>query len=165
MSEMNIKYSELYDWWFNPSNKYCWFDATELDDENISNLFGELIHIDWVSQIDLESLDFKQSIGLILAHDQIIRHWVRVQTKLNNIVNSQVHIQYHLNIIKYFTKNFYEKNKNIINGNDFCFVLLPLRHEQSSSNIKFVLEETWEKISNTNNPELKQVALRVKYFF
>jgi tRNA(Ile)-lysidine synthetase-like protein len=157
MTEINNKYSELYEWWFNPSNKHCWFDATEIDDENIVNLFGELIQIDWISQINFKSLDFKQSIGFIIANDQIIRHWVRVQTKLNNIVNSQVHIEYHFNIIKYFIKNFYVENKNIINGNDFCFVLLPLRHEQGNLNIQYVLEETWDKISNTNNPELKQI--------
>jgi tRNA(Ile)-lysidine synthetase-like protein len=157
MTELNNRYSELYEWWFNPSNKHCWFDATESDDENICNLFGELIQIDWISKINLESLDFKQSIGFILANDQIIRHYVRTQIKLNNIVNSQVYIGYHFNIIKYFTKNFYVKNSNILNGHDFCFVLLPLRHEQSYSNIRYVLEETWEKISNTNNPELKQI--------
>ena len=85
MAEINNKYLELYEWWFNPSNQHCWFDATEFADENRVKLFGELIQIDMISQINLESLDFKQSIGFILANDQIIRHWVRVQTKLNNI--------------------------------------------------------------------------------
>ena len=66
MTEINKKYLELYEWWFNPSNKHCWFDATEIDDSNIVNLFGELIQIDLISQINLDSLDFKQSIGFIL---------------------------------------------------------------------------------------------------
>ena len=83
MTEMNKRYSELYEWWSNPSNKHCWFDATEFDDENISNLFGELIQIDWISQIDLEdeiwlydlkvisSVNFLDAIKLSLSFSNV----------------------------------------------------------------------------------------------
>ncbi len=78
MENTNIyyKYTELYNWWFNPVNKRCWFDSTDSDDLEISNKFGDLLEPDFIefTQENIEKLDFTQSIGYILVHDQVVRH-------------------------------------------------------------------------------------------
>ncbi len=174
MENTNIfkKYTGLYNWWFNPVNKRCWFDSTDSDDLEISNKFGDLLEPDFIefTQENIEKLDFTQSIGYILVHDQVVRHWVRAstieRTGENFITRPLEFFDAHYNIIKNFVIKFYSSNKDKINGHDFCFVLLPLRHTQDYSNIKFVLNETWEKLSYTsdnpennqeNNQELKQI--------
>jgi uncharacterized protein (DUF924 family) len=159
-TNIHYKYTELYNWWFNPVNKRCWFDSTDSDDLEISNNFGDLLEPDFIefTQENIEKLDFTQSIGYILVHDQVVRHWARA----NFITRPLEFFDAHYNIIKNFVIEFYSSNKDKINGHDFCFVLLPLRHTQDYLNIKFVLNETWEKLSNTsdnpeNNQELKQI--------
>ncbi len=156
MTEILInRFEELYNWWFNPVNSNCWFNATEQDDIKISNLFGDLLTHKY---FDVDLLNYKQSIGFILVHDQIIRHWVRT----NNYTNKKnEYFLLHYKIIENFIKNFYFKNKNIINSYDFCFILLPLRHTQDFNLIKFVLVETWNKLEKLDktkqNNQLKQI--------
>jgi tRNA(Ile)-lysidine synthetase-like protein len=154
-TDIYLRYTELYNWWFNPINKRCWFDSTDLDDIEISNLFGDLLDPEFIELTDLSKLDHIHAIGFILVHDQIIRHWARA----NFIKSPEEFFDSHYNIMKNFITNFYCFNKDKINGYEFCFVLLPLRHTQDYLKIKFVLNETWEKLSNTpeDNQELKQI--------
>lgn len=152
--EFYTQYTNLYNWWFNPINQKYWFNSVESDDLEISNLFGDLLDPDTIEKTDVFELDYYQSIGFILAHDQISRHWVR-SNKINRI---NEFLDAHYNIIKNFIMNFYSLNCNKINGHEFCFVLLPLRHTQDYDKIKFVLNETWKKLENNNlNEDLKQI--------
>jgi tRNA(Ile)-lysidine synthetase-like protein len=149
----STNFIELYDWWFNPENKKYWFNSTEENDKLITEKFGYLVNI----QIDIcnKKLDFKESIAYILVHDQIIRHYLRVNMVLHYL--EKLYKYTHYNIIKEFIKNFYENNKNNLHGYYFTFVLLPLRHTNEYKNIKYVLDETWNKIENTNNNELIKI--------
>ncbi len=136
---------ELYNWWFDPSNHKYWFNSTRTNDQMITEKFGLLTDFD-LGQVSI-SLNLPQSIGYILAHDQIIRHCVRA---LDKPVSE---IEYHYRLIEKFIEIFYNANKDVLEGYEFCFVLLPLRHTNVYWKINFVLGETWNKLDNLTRLE------------
>lgn len=150
----NFSYlTELYDFWFSIDTEKFWFDSTpEFDDiirtkyenllENLS--FDKLSHNLSQSIVNKIENDYKMSIGLILLHDQIPRHIFR-----NNIDK----ITEYLNQILQFSRKIYIKNKYELKPNDYCFVLLPLRHTNNFNNIMYVIQETKLKIKQ-NKTEL-----------
>lgn len=141
---------ELYNWWFDPVNNIYWFNSTSSTDKIISEKFGELVD---QLKIKPENLTLNQSIGYILIHDQVVRHWVRHQ----QVEFPELIIENHFKIIHDFINNFYSNNKEQIIGYDFCFTLLPLRHTNDYFKIRFVLEETWKKLEQVSDPEIKKI--------
>jgi tRNA(Ile)-lysidine synthase len=147
-SKISFEILELKEWWFNNSN--IWFDSNESDDIMIANKYKHLLNIDF--NVDFNS-DFnndlmankKLGIGYIILLDQITRHIVRAMKYSNNLITDN------LNKIIDFVKIFYSKYKNNLEGHEFCFVLLPLRHSNIFENQTFVMKETWDKISNVNS--------------
>lgn len=170
MSNINtlIRLEELYDWWFNPLNRHYWFNATKQDDENISIKFGSLLSIEsWVEITEITKFNFKQSIGLILLYDQVIRHWMRYKqiSDISDTNENKINLlESSYNFIESFVKKFYFKNKNEINGYDFCFTLLFLRHSNSFDNIKYVLNLIWDKLEKIGfenvNSEIGQIYIK-----
>lgn len=130
---------ELKDWWV--ENKNLWFDSNEYDDLMITNKYDKFIKINYDNEILLSKKNF--GIGYIILHDQITRHISRakkyqisfVQTKLRQLVD--------------FVIEFYQIYKNELEGHEFCFCLLPLRHTNQFKNQVFVINETWNKIKNS----------------
>ena len=128
---------ELYSYWF--SNQDVWFNATKENDLYISDRFKGLY---WINPNKIE-LSRCESIAYILLYDQISRHIYRENTELNKkIINDN------LNKIIPFVKDFFENNKDNLNDEEFCFVLLPFRHLKDYQNFIIVVNETWKRIKN-----------------
>lgn len=145
---------ELVYWWF--LNQKVWFDSTELNDIDITNKFEYLMDINWDIDWDFMTLNKEIGIGYIILYDQITRHIARVKK------SSFTYISEHLSKIIKFIDLFYPIHKNNLNGNEFCFVLLPYRHSNIFSNQTFVMNQTWEKILNSNQNE-KSIKIYKKY--
>lgn len=156
---MNVldKLDELYNWWFDPQNHVNWFDSSKSNDELISNKFGYLLDPESheAIKIQINNFNFTQSIGYIILYDQVLRHWARHK----NLYNQNL-IKINYLLIEKFIDNFYQSNKNIINGYDFCFILLPFRHTNDYLKIKFVLEETWAKLESESDLKIKQIYIK-----
>jgi tRNA(Ile)-lysidine synthetase-like protein len=144
---MSITYiksiGKVYDFWFDPKNSQIHFNSTKEDDKLITELFQELhTNLNNLSFDDLTKLKCKDSISYIILYDQITRHIYR---------NNQDIISYYLNKIIAFVRYFYNKNKDILNIDEFCFTLLPLRHTNNSEDTFFVINETWKRIKLGDN--------------
>lgn len=144
---------ELKDWWFNNQDK--WFNSNESNDIEISKKYQYLLDLDY----KLEILINDKILGLsyIILYDQITRHVARAQNKPSYYV-----FDYLDKLIK-FIDLFYPKYKNELNGWEFCFTLLPLRHTNIFDKQKFVMNETWGKILNINQTDTKLIQIYKNY--
>ena len=142
---------KLKNWWIGCPN--VWFGSTESDDMEITRKFE---HIDSIQyELDILINLYDESIGYIIFQDQISRHISRAKNlpppyltnKLDNLIE--------------FVKKFYQLNKTILSGYDFCFVLLPLRHTKKFDLETFVIKETWEKLKalKKNSPDTNTLEL------
>lgn len=150
-NNINIKMNDLiklHDWLL--ENKQYWFNASSEDDVMISNKWSYLYDIQ-VNQDELLKLDIKTNLGYIILNDQIIRHKVRAESLDSNIIKEK------LKLILEYVKVFYQLNKSELEGYNFCFTLLVLRHTNDFNECTFVLNETWKKIDETDNTEIIQV--------
>jgi tRNA(Ile)-lysidine synthetase-like protein len=140
---------ELYSYWF--SNQDVWFNATKEDDLYISDKFKELF---WIKP-NKNELSRCEYIAYIILYDQVSRHIYRENSEDNKLIINN-------NLIKIipFVKDFYENNKDDLNIEEFCFVLLPLRHLKDYDNFLFVVNETWKRIKqdNLNEKDKNQVV-------
>ena len=131
---------ELKDWWLNNDDK--WFNSSELNDIEISKKYEYLLDVEYKLEILLD--DKILGLSYIILYDQITRHIARAQNKSSNYILN------YLDKLLNFIDLFYPKFKNELEGWEFCFTLLPLRHTNIFYKQKFVMNETWEKISNLN---------------
>ena len=125
----------VYDFWF--EHPHMHFNATSDDDKIITSKFQDLHN--YYSQLDLDcvkKLNYKESISYIILYDQLTRHIYR---------NNQDSISYYLTKIIPFVRYFYDNNKDKLTNDEFCFVLLPLRHTNNSVDIFYVIKETWKR--------------------
>lgn len=151
---------KLKNWWFLNSN--LWFNSNDLDDLNITNEYEYLISCDFDEEYIIMNKNL--SIGYIILNDQITRHVARA--KKYDKKYGEKYILENLNKILKFSKKFYNFNKNILEGFEFCFVLLPLRHSNNFNNQIFVITETWNKLENSFTNELINIYknyLKVSY--
>jgi len=144
---------ELKDWWFNNEDK--WFNSYELNDIDITKKYEYLLDTDY----KLEILMGDKILGLsyIILYDQITRHIARAQNKPSNFI-----LDYLDKSLK-FIDLFYPKYKNQLEGFEFCFTLLPLRHTNIFYKQKFVMNETWEKILILNHSDTKLIKIYKNY--
>lgn len=130
----------IREWWLD--NKNVWFGSTESDDIEIASkfedMFGLIIDEDYLIE------NISHGIGYIILYDQITRHIKRARNY------SEQYILDNLEKILGFVEKFYSTNKNNLDGYDFCFVLLPLRHTNNFESQSFVIKETWNKITKFN---------------
>lgn len=131
-----VELIELKNWWLSNSN--VWFDSTESDDINITLKYEDLMTTNFDEEIIIQNKEL--GIGYIILYDQITRHIVRAQKYSNNYIFDN------LNKILEFVKKFYSKYCDDLQGYEFCFVLLPLRHSNNFDFQTFVMKETWKKI-------------------
>jgi tRNA(Ile)-lysidine synthetase-like protein len=134
--------SELYDFWFLTDTSKYWFDSTPEFDNLIKEKYKNLLDSSILSILQIEQQkyledNYKLSIALILLYDQVPRHIYRNETSK---------INYYLDLIVLFSKKVYIKYRYDLKENDFCFVLLPLRHTNIFENILYVIQETKIKI-------------------
>lgn len=140
--EQQTELIELKNWWLLNSN--IWFDSTVSDDINIAIEYEDLITINFDEEIIIKNKEL--GIGYIILYDQITRHIARAQCYPNN------YIMDNLNKVLDFVKKFYSKYCDDLEGYEFCFVLLPLRHSNDFKEQTFVMGETWKKIDTLPNP-------------
>lgn len=135
--QYTMKLIDIYTFWF--ESPQLWFNSTPENDDIIKEKFGYLFN----EQIKLPdpNTEYIESIAYILLYDQITRHVNR---------NNPDTIQMEMDKIVLFAKDFYSINQDKLNPNEFCFVLLPLRHTKIYDNCMFVLKETWKKIDKSN---------------
>lgn len=147
----NIELIELKNWWFN--NKSIWFNSSDQTDVEITNKYEHLVDKNY--DIDIIIKNKEMSIGYIILYDQITRHIERTKKYSNEYT-----IKYLDNIIP-FVKLFYNNYKNELDGYDFCFSLLPMRHKHDFELQCFVVNESWNKITNVdeNNKELINIYI------
>lgn len=131
---------ELKKWWFANSN--IWFDSTESDDIYISSNYEYLLSMIFDEEYIIK--DKELGIGYIILYDQITRHIARAKKYNDSYITDK------LNKILEFVRNFYIIYNNDLEGYEFCFVLLPLRHTNQFENQTFVMDETWNKIVNAS---------------
>lgn len=133
---------ELKNWWFDNNN--VWFNSSEYDDMIITNKFEHQLEHNFDFDFDILHKNKELGIGYIILHDQITRHIKRSKNY------SEDYILNNLTKINDFVEIFYNKHKNDLLANEFCFVLLPLRHSNIFEKQLFVMNETWNKISANN---------------
>jgi tRNA(Ile)-lysidine synthetase-like protein len=146
-----MELEELYTYWF--GNPDIWFGNSEQVDIELTEKYDKYI----LPKYNIEDilLNKSNSIGLIILYDQIVRHIGRVNPnsysiELNNVkaidISKQVYLIY----------------KDLLNPDEFAFVMLPYRHSKKPENIFMVMNETWKHIeanqSNTN------IVLKYKKF-
>lgn len=138
---------KLKNWWLLSSN--IWFDSTKSDDINIAIEYENLVKLNFDEEIIIKNKEL--GIGYIILHDQITRHIARAKYYPNN------YIMDNLNKIFGFVKKFYSKYCDDLEGYEFCFVLLPLRHSNIFEEQNFVMNETWKKIEILQNSVNEQL--------
>lgn len=143
-----IELIQLKNWWLLSSN--IWFDSTKSYDIDITIKYSDLIKSNFDEEIIIKNKEL--GIGYIILHDQITRHIARVKNYSNNYILDN------LNKVLGFVKKFYSKYCNDLEGFEFCFVLLPLRHLNDFEEQTFVMKETWKKIETLLNPNPNPIS-------
>jgi tRNA(Ile)-lysidine synthetase-like protein len=143
----------LYEYWKN--NQQLWFLSSPDDDKNITEKFNHLLNI----KHKIEDLDTPLKwTSYVILYDQILKHINR------HIINSELCINNQLiNLPFNFIENCYIKYiqfKYIIDDFEFIFMLMPIRHTHLLYHVKFVLNETWERLEkNKDNSFLKKYLI------
>ena len=123
---------KLYTFWFSNSNN--WFNQSDVFDNLVIQLFSQLLNS---ASLDIEITNSSIFTSIIILYDQIPRHIYR---------ENEEKINHYLNIIIPFVKKNYYFFSDTLTSEEFRFVLLPLRHTNDFNMIKFVIDETWQKI-------------------
>lgn len=130
---------DLYRDWF--QNPQWWFSATADDDKFITATYCHLLS----SEFDIFSPPHEK-IALVIAYDQIARHVFRSdQSAVQSYLDKALAVSTHL--INYNCVH------NQIAPKEWCFVLLPLRHSNISSNIFTAITFIWNILLNTSIKE------------
>lgn len=146
--EIKVKMEELYNFWF--SNREIWFNGERSDEMIYKKYYSYYTNYDYMiedkSEINIENRKF--GISLILLCDQIIRHIVRYDKSkiIFEIEREKVLDEYNKLGMK-ISKIIYDKYNEEITDEEYCFIMLPYRHNGSYQNYKYVLEETWKRIN------------------
>ncbi len=137
---MNI----IYDFWKNNSN--LWFNSTADDDKYITEKF-----IDYL--VDNNISNKNDWTSYCIYYDQLLKHFNRHNnTNLNPPHNFLINC--YLN---------YEKFKENLDDFEFMFTLMPIRHTHQLNHVKFVLNETWNRLSNDKNNQFIRKFLVATY--
>jgi tRNA(Ile)-lysidine synthetase-like protein len=131
---------EIYTFWKNNSN--LWFNASVEDDKYIYEKFFNIINNNIINEKDWTSY--------CIYYDQLYKHFNRhINNKLkepdNFIINCYIN---------------YNKFKENLNDFEFMFQLMPIRHTHQLNHVKFVLNETWQRLSiNKDNQFIKKFLI------
>lgn len=128
--------------WFN--HPEWWFSATPQIDKYLTETYQ---HLSFTPVLDSWLLEDK--IAGILVHDQLIRHIVR------HLHSEPSTIQKHLQIAKHLSHQVIQEAKCIQNERlsqgelswkEWCFVMLPFRHDFQISMIEEILSCLWNAL-------------------
>ena len=144
---------DLYDYWF--TNPDIWFGCTEQIDRMLSEKYDEYILVYNNVQYKLENK--KYLIGLIILYDQIVRH-------INRVIPNKYSIDLNNKVAINISQQVYSIYKDLLNPDEFAFVMLPFRHSKKPENIFMVVKETWVNIEKSNTVSDSVTELKYKKF-
>lgn len=128
---------QLYDEWF--AHPEWWFNNESID-SYLTNTYSYLL------TNAPQPANQQESIGLILLYDQIARHVYRHNLEtINHYLNQAVQ---HSQLVY---KTFLE-----FTTEEYCFIMLPLRHTNQLNHITYVIKETLQRFEFDNNPLLRR---------
>ena len=139
---------DIYTFWKNNPN--LWFNATDEDDKYISETFMTYYYDDMQN---IDEMYKEEWTSYCILNDQLIKHFNRY---------------YGINLTgpNYFIINCYSKYKEFksyLNDFEFMFCLMPIRHTHELNHVKFVLNETWNRLSNDKNNQFIKKFLIATY--
>ena len=144
---------DLYDYWF--TNPDIWFGCTEQIDRMLAEKYDEYILVYNNVQYKLENK--KYLIGLIILYDQIVRH-------INRVIPNKYSIDFNNKVAINISQQVYSIYKDLLNPDEFAFVMLPFRHSKKPENIFMVVKETWVNIEKSNTVSDSVTELKYKKF-
>jgi tRNA(Ile)-lysidine synthetase-like protein len=134
----------IYNFW--ETNTQLWFNSKPEDDKYIYDNFNHYLLLKY----DINNLNKKEWTSYCILYDQLLRHINRHNKYNNNCIYSDIN-----NIHDYYIN--YNKFKNELTDFEFMFQLMPIRHTHNMKHIKFVLNETWDRLEkNPNNNNIKK---------
>jgi tRNA(Ile)-lysidine synthetase-like protein len=136
---------KIYTFW--QCNSDLWFNATAADDKDIYDEFFCIIDD---NNMNINNLNIKEWTSYCIYFDQLYKHFNRYNK-----------------IILYKPENFidncynnYNKFKYYLTDFEFMFQLMPIRHTHQLKHVKFVLNETWIRLSlNKDNQFIKRFLI------
>ena len=144
---------DLYDYWF--TNPDIWFGCTEQIDRMLAEKYDEYILVYNNVQYKLDNK--KYLIGLIILYDQIVRH-------INRVIPNKYSIDFNNKVAINISQQVYSIYKDLLNPDEFAFVMLPFRHSKKPENIFMVVKETWVNIEKSNTVSDSVTELKYKKF-
>jgi tRNA(Ile)-lysidine synthetase-like protein len=138
---------KIYNFWINNSN--LWFNSSPDDDKYITDTFIDYIN----NEYDINYMNKKEWTSYCILYDQLIKH-------INRHINNGLLAPY--NFLDNCYTN-YNKFKDDINDFEFMFQLMPIRHTHQLSHVKFVLNETWKRLSLNKDNQFIRKFLTATY--
>ena len=134
--------NDIYIFWEN--NSHLWFNASPEDDKLIYDTFNHYLYNDY----NIEQFNEEEWTSYCILNDQLIKHFNR---------HKNINIKSTIKIETYYI--YYNKFKYILSDFDFMFQLMPLRHTHELNHVKFVLNETWNRLTKNNNQFIKKFLI------
>jgi tRNA(Ile)-lysidine synthetase-like protein len=123
----------IYTFW--KSNPNLWFNASPDDDKYIYEKFYNII--DNHNHVQGNYIKLTEWTSYCIYYDQLIKHFNR-HLNTNLVAPDNFVSDCYLN---------YNKFRDELSDFDFMFQLMPLRHTHQLIHVKFVLNETWHRLS------------------
>ncbi len=135
---------KIYTFW--KSNSNLWFNSTHNDDKYIYEEYLDIIN----DTINIDNLNMKEWTSYCIYYDQLIKH-------INRYIN--INLTAPDNFVDNCYIN-YDKFKHGLNDFEFMFCLMPIRHTHQLKHVKFVLNETWNRLTlNKENQFIKRFLI------
>jgi tRNA(Ile)-lysidine synthase len=129
----------VYSFWENNSN--LWFNSTPEDDKYIYDNFNDLLSIEH----NINYMNKKEWTSYCILYDQLLKH-------INRYINNNRYINTYSAPDDFIDNCYlnYNKFKDKLTDFEFMFQLMPIRHTHQLKHVKFVLNETWKRLSKDN---------------
>ena len=138
--------NNIYLFWEN--NSHLWFNSTPTDDKLIYDTFNDYLS----HYYDITNFNEEEWTAYCILNDQLIKHFNR--HKKTNIIST-------VSIDTYYS--YYNKFRHFLSDFEFMFQLMPIRHTHQLIHIKFVLNETWNRLLNNKNNQFIKKFLIATY--
>jgi tRNA(Ile)-lysidine synthetase-like protein len=138
---------DIYTFW--KDNPNLWFNSTPDDDKYIYDNFIDIYFASKYSN-DMDQVEWT---SYCILQDQLLKHINR-------------HIDYNYTVPIDFLDNCYynyNKLKDDLTDFEFMFCLMPIRHTHQLNHVKFVLNETWNRLSLNKDNQFIRKFLTATY--
>jgi tRNA(Ile)-lysidine synthetase-like protein len=134
--------------WFN--NPDWWFSKNEEYDRYITDKYSDILETQYISKAN--------PLQKVIIYDQLPRHIYR-----NHIASHIIdyYLQKAIDVVQEVINTSYYEN---LNGVQWTFFMLPLRHTKNVDKILYVIDESWKRIINdANNINIYKRFLKATY--